>query len=330
VNVELGREDPTPDGERSLDGVSVIICAYTLKRWEELQAAVDSVRAQTLPPVDVIVVIDGNQELFEIAEATFTDARVVMNNKGTGLSGGRTTGAESARGRLLAFLDDDAIATPAWLESFYNAYDDPQILGVGGLVSPLWRSAQPDWLPRELYWLIGCTYDGLPQSGRRIRNPIGANMSIRADVMTKTGPWALELGRQENASGTLGTADETEFAIRAVRTHPGGYWVLEPAAEVLHSVGPERTTWAYFVRRCRLEAHAKVLLTGLAGTSDGLASERTYAARVLPRAFVRELRLGLRGERAGFRRAGAIAACLFVTAGEYLRLKAIASLPRSV
>ena len=322
-------EEPVPslDGEL-LDGLTVIVCAYTLDRWDTLQAAVESASRQTRPPVEVIVVIDGNQELFDLATATFTDARVVLNSKGRGLSGGRMTGAGLARSRLLAFLDDDAIASPQWLDAFYNAYDDPQILGVGGLITPLWRSAEPGWLPRELYWIVGCTWDGLQQDGRRIRGPIGANMSIRADVMSATGPWALELGRQEHASGTLGTADETEFAIRAARKHPGGYWVFEPRAAVQHTVVRERTTFAYFVRRCRLEAHAKVLLTGLTGTADGLSSERTYATIVLPRAFVRELIAGIRGDRAGFRRAAAIVAGLSVTTVEYLRLKALASLSR--
>jgi len=307
-----------------VDGLSVVICAYTFDRWEELVAAVASVKAQTLAPVEVILVVDANEELLARAAAEFTDVLVVPNTSGRGLSGGRMTGSELARGRLLAFLDDDAVATPDWLAEFYRAYDEPNVLGVGGLVTPLWRGEKPRWLTKEFYWVVGCTYAGLPVDGRRIRNPIGANMSIRADVLRRTGGWALELGRREGAKGTLGTADETEFAIRAVRAHPGGYWVFQPSAEVLHTVTPERTTWRYFVKRCRLEAHAKTILTGLTGSDAGLSSERSYATRVLPRAVLRELFAAVRGDRDGVRRALGIVAGLLITAGEYARLKTLA------
>jgi GT2 family glycosyltransferase len=306
-----------------VDGLSVVICAYTFDRWDELVAAIASVKAQTLAPVDVILVIDANEELLQRAAAEFTDVLVVPNTNGRGLSGGRMTGAELARGRLLAFLDDDAVATPEWLAEFSRAYDEPNVLGVGGLVTPLWRGPEPRWLPSEFYWVVGCTYAGLPVDGRRIRNPIGANMSIRADVMTRTGGWALELGRREGAKGTLGTADETEFAIRAVRAHPGGYWVFQPSAAVLHTVTAERTTWRYFVKRCRLEAHAKTIMTGLTGSEAGLSSERAYATRVLPRAVMRELVAALRGDRDGVTRALTIVAGLLITAAEYARLKTL-------
>ena len=99
--------------------------------------------------------------------------------------------------------------------------------------------------------------------------------------------------------------------------------MFQPAAEVLHTVTAERTTWRYFVKRCRLEAHAKTILTGLTGTESGLSSERSYATRVLPRAVMRELVAAVRGDRDGITRALAIVAGLLITAGEYARLKAL-------
>jgi hypothetical protein len=71
-----------------------------------------------------------------------------------------------------------------------------------------------------------------------------------------------------------------------------------------------------------MEAQSKALLTGLTGTGAGLASERTYVRSVLPRAFVRELRAGLRGNRDALGRAGAILAGLLITAAEYARVRA--------
>jgi len=45
--------------------ISVIICAYTEKRWHELTEAVASVQHQTVWPVEIITVIDYNPVLFQ-------------------------------------------------------------------------------------------------------------------------------------------------------------------------------------------------------------------------------------------------------------------------
>ncbi len=300
------------------DGFSVIVCAYTFDRWDELIACIESVAGQTRQPLEVILVVDGNDELKARAEATFSGVRVVMNDEVRGLSGGRMTGSKLACGRYLAFLDDDAVASPSWLEGHHNAYADPNVLGVGGPTMPLWQTPRPAWFPEEFLWVVGCSYLGLPMDGNRIRNPIGANMSVRAEVADRVGSWAAALGR---GSGAAGTADETEFAIRAARAYDGGYWVFSEQAAVLHTVTPERARWAYFVSRCRLEAGGKALVATLVGIQDGLASERTYVMRTLPLGVLRGLSEAVRGDRDGLRRAGAIVAGLGITAAEYGRLR---------
>ena len=305
------------------DGFSVIICAYTSDRWAELNACVESVAGQTRQPLEVILVIDGNQALRARAQAAFSNVNVVMNAGVRGLSGGRMTGSKLARGRYLAFLDDDAVASSSWLDGHNSAYADPNVLGVGGPTRPLWQSPRPAWFPDEFLWVVGCTYLGLPIDENRIRNPIGANMSVRADVAERVGSWAEALGR---GNGSAGTADETEFAIRAGRAFEDGYWAFSEQAAVLHTVTPERARWVYFIGRCRLEAGAKALIATLVGTEDGLASERTYVLRTLPLGVLRGLTDAVRGDREGLRRAGVIVAGLAITAGEYGRLRLVAKI----
>jgi glycosyltransferase involved in cell wall biosynthesis len=141
---------PSDDARRSaaasaVDTVSVIICAYTLDRWDDLVRAVDSVRMQTRPALETIVVIDGNEELKRRAEEQLDGVAVVMNTHSPGLSGARLTGGDHAAGAILAFLDDDAIADDVWLEEHHAAYDDPNVLGAGGRVDPLWENGRPAW-----------------------------------------------------------------------------------------------------------------------------------------------------------------------------------------
>jgi len=300
-------------------GVSVVICAYTLDRWDQMKAAVESVYAQTRPPHQVLLVIDGNEALRERAAREIEGATVVVNVLEPGLSGARMTGVQLATAPVIAFLDDDAVADPDWLEQLLMAYRDKDVLGAGGYIEPLWAATPPHWFPREFDWVIGCTYKGMPIYNGRIRNVIGANMSVRTDVLRRTGGFTTKLGRRSAgvfAKGVAESCEETEFCIRATRLHPGGYWAYCPTARVRHHVSAQRMTWRYFVYRCRMEGTAKGVLAAITGSRNGLASERRYIFSLL-RSFLEELAWALRGEGHAAFRAGAIFAGLAITASAY-------------
>lgn len=302
---------------------SVVICAYTLDRWDQLRNAVASVRAQTRPPREIFVVVDGNEELLQRADCEIRGVTVVANAKEAGLSGGRMTGAELATAPVIAFLDDDAIADRRWLDDLLKAYQDTRVLGAGGYIEPLWSKAPPAWFPPEFNWVVGCTYAGMPVRDGQVRNLIGANMSVRADVLHRAGGFASKLGRREGGtlvSGVAESCEETEFCIRAARLHPGGVWAYRPEARVKHLVPPQRMTWRYFVRRCRMEGTAKAVLTGLTGSRDGLGSERRYVFTLL-RVVLRDLASSFSGQPGAARRAAAICVGLGITASAYLRTR---------
>jgi glucosyl-dolichyl phosphate glucuronosyltransferase len=298
--------------------ISVIVCAYTLERWDNLVDVVSSVLAQTRPAIETIVVIDGNDELARRAHEAFADAVVLTNAFEPGLSGGRRTGSERARGEVVAFIDDDAIADADWLEQLSGAYGDPNVLGVGGVIEPLWEQPPPRWFPAEFNWVVGCTYAGMPVQRDRIRNPIGANMSVRATVLARTGAFDPRLGRVPGRKAVSGAAEETEFCVRASQLHPGHYWIYEPRARVRHHVPPQRANWRYFVRRCVVEGTSKAMLAHVTGADDGLRTERRYVRSVLPRAVFRDLANGVRGRSEGIAQAAAIVVGLAITTGAYV------------
>ena len=311
---------------------SVVICAYTFDRWNVLNEAVGSVRAQTRPAREIFVVIDGNEALRQRAANEIDGVTVVANTNARGLSGGRMTGAELASAPVIAFLDDDAIADRRWLEELLEAYQDGRVLGAGGHIEPLWWEAQPNWFPPEFHWVVGCTYDGMPIRDGQVRNMIGANMSVRADVLRRAGGFASALGRRADggdpAGGIAESCEETEFCIRAARLHPGGIWAYRPEARVQHVLSAERATWSYFVRRCRMEGTAKAILTGLTGTKDGLGSERRYVVS-LARSVLRELLSSLTGKRGAIGRAAAICAGVTITLFAYARTRLARALVRN-
>lgn len=299
--------------------VSVIVCAYTPRRWEALCEGVAAIARQTRPVLETIVVIDHNPELLERARARFPEVRVVPNTSERGSSGSRNTAIELASGDILAFLDDDAIATEAWLEAMLRPYEDPAVIGTGGMPTPRWDGgAVPRWLPREFYWTIGCGYRGLPETVAPVRNPIGAAMSFRRQVFEQIGGFSLHLGPAMATPTAHGGGEDTELGIRALRAFPDGALLHVPTARVEHCVPAVRTNFAYFRHRCWLEGRTKALMGATVGSADGLSSERAYTLKTLPSGVFNGLRDAARGDFSGLQRAGAIVAGLATTASGYI------------
>jgi GT2 family glycosyltransferase len=299
-----------------MSDISIIICAYTEARWDDLVAAIASVQSQTMPAKEIIVVIDYNQPLLQRVQVHIPNVIAVENTEVRGLSGARNSGIAVARGSVIAFLDDDAIAIPNWLSFLSEGFSDAQVLGVGGPVLPLWQTHKASWLPEEFHWVVGCTYRGMPESVSMIRNPIGANMSFRHEVFDVVGGFQSGIGRVDTQP--LG-CEETELCIRARQHWPTRGFLYQPQASVFHRVGGSRTSWHYFYSRCYFEGISKASVSQYVGTKDGLASERAYTLRVLPQGVGHGLSDALfHHDLSGFGRAGAIISGLALTVTGYL------------
>jgi glycosyltransferase involved in cell wall biosynthesis len=288
--------------------VSVIICTYRQERWKSLVAAVESIQRGSLQPQEIIVVSDTNPSLLAHVQSDLLGVIALGNQGAPGLGDTRNSGVAAASGEIIAFLDDDALAEPDWLAWLVDGYRSPDVAGVGGAILPLWEQGRPAWFPQEFDWVVGCTYTGMPEQPSRVRNLIGCNMSYRREVFGWIGDFHL---------GPV--CDETEFCIRLLKRFPEKILLYQPAAQVHHRVPESRSTWKYFRQRCLFEGGSKALVTYLHGTQKGLASERAYTFKILPRGVLRGLADGVREPGlAGAARAGAIVAGLLFTTAGYL------------
>ncbi|HEX5692767.1 MAG TPA: glycosyltransferase family 2 protein, partial [Roseiflexaceae bacterium] len=104
---------------RQLD-VSVVICAHTAARWDVLLQAVASLETQTIPPREILLVIDHNPEMLERVREELPGVTALENTGTRGTSGARNTGITAAGGAIVAFLDDDALAAPDWIEQLLS------------------------------------------------------------------------------------------------------------------------------------------------------------------------------------------------------------------
>ncbi|HXT89766.1 MAG TPA: glycosyltransferase family 2 protein [Trebonia sp.] len=300
---------------------SVVIAAFASDRWEYLLDAVRSVTTQTRPPLETIVVIDHNPELLararrelRTAAAPHGDARedapgnahpsllVIPNAGARGASGARNTGVARSSGDVVVFLDDDARATPTWLDRLLPHFADPGVVGVGGRLDPLWATARPRWFPAEFDWAIGASYAGMPTKTAPVRNVWASNMAVRRAAFDAVGGFREDFGKV----GTVSRPEDTDLCLRV----DGGAWLYEPTSAVGHWIPAHRATLRYFLVRCYNEGRGKAGLAALNGPAASTSQERGYAARVLPKGIARGLRDVLRGDLAGAARSAAIIAGL--------------------
>ncbi|MYW69665.1 glycosyltransferase [Streptomyces sp. SID8379] len=299
---------------------SVVICVYTEERWTDILAAVDSVRAQSRPALETLLVVDHNPALLDrlTREYKETDGVRVLANRGPrGLSAGRNTGIAAAHGEILAFLDDDAVAERDWLRWFVAGYADPDVMAVGGRTEPIWASGRrPAWFPEEFDWVVGCTYKGLPPGKVRVRNVLGGNASFRRTAFDVAGGFATGIGR-DGDKRPLG-CEETELCIRLSRARPDAVLLVDDRAVIHHRVPAGRERFAYFRTRTYAEGLSKALVARSVGAGKGLESERAYTSKVLPAGVARGVRDFVLARPGGAGRAGAIVAGVAAAAGGYV------------
>jgi GT2 family glycosyltransferase len=301
---------------------SVVIAAYDSARFDELADAVASLTHQTVPPREIIVAVDRNPGLVELARTELPSVIVIPNDAHPGAGGARNSGAAVATGEVLAFLDDDAVPAPDWIERIEGCLDGGEVIGAGGFIEAWWVDHEPSWFPEEFGWVVGCSYTGLPTERAPVRNVIAANMAITREAFESVGGFRENFGKQ----GGHSEPEETDLCIRAGRRWPERSWIYDPTIRVRHRVPSSRGRFGYFVRRCFNEGTGKAALAALVGEGAALSEETAYVRKVLPRGVATEVARFFAGRNPfGLLRAAAIVVGLVVTATAYVVASAAAS-----
>jgi glycosyltransferase involved in cell wall biosynthesis len=241
-----------------LASVSIILCTHRSKRYNDLMEAIDSLKAQSYENLEIVVVVDGNRELYNKIiksgiEADKVEIKVIFNEENLGLSESRNKGIKEAKGDVIAFFDDDAVADENWLKELVRIYEEKDAIATGGKLLPKWTSKKPKFLPEEYYWLIGTTHKGFPEEVAEVRNTFGSNLSFKADVLKALGGFRGEMGVK--GRGLL-QGEETELCER-MRKKFGRGVVYNPDAVVYHKVFPERLKMRFLLRRAFWQGYSK-------------------------------------------------------------------------
>jgi len=237
--------------------ISVII--PTRNRQELLSIALDSLLYQTIEPeeFEVIVIDNGSTDntalICKEYENKFHSLTYAVETN-DGLHNARHRGLDLAKGDILAYIDDDVKTFPTWLNSIKKAFQDSNVVLVGGKVLPDFQSSPPWWISKM--WTTvnnnGKTlgFLSLIDLGDEIKkiHPIfvfGCNFSIRKHILLEAGGFHPDSLPQNliicRGDGECWTA---KYIFQK------GYTALyHPKASVYHIIPPGRLTIEYFCKR---------------------------------------------------------------------------------
>jgi len=231
--------------------LSIVICSYN--RASYISDALDSLYMQTigLNAFEAIIVdnnsTDNTAEVFSQWRAAHTNGSFTyITETNQGASFARNTGAAVAKGQWLCFMDDDAVATPNYVENILKHIETkPDAVGFGGRIIPKYIPSEPKWMSYYVSSLVG-NFDYAPTACafENGKYPLESNMIVRKDVYDRIGGFNTAL---PGVVGTLrigGEGKELFYKILAL----GHTIYYDPAICVHHVVEVKKLTSEYMYR----------------------------------------------------------------------------------
>jgi GT2 family glycosyltransferase len=251
--------ETTSEDLKKLPLLSVVITSYTLNRLRDIYSLLDSIKKQTYPNIEVIFVVERSRGLYKkvkeyCEEIGLPKFKILWNEGVLGASAARNLGIKSAKGEIIAFVDDDAVLFSDWAENMIKAYKNDSIIGVTGPVYPLWEDPSMSWLPEEFHWLVSCTSWFKADKIVDVRNVWLENASFRREAFEVAGYLDTKLGPRDGLEGFKKRefkegiiSEEIEFSLR-VREKTGKRIIYDPKVKIWHKARIDRLRWKFIIR----------------------------------------------------------------------------------
>lgn len=182
--------------------ISSIICTHN--RAAYLTKAIQSLVDQHTPRDNYEIIIVDNCSTDSTKEVVkkFSGVNNIryIHESTLGLSFARNTGWRNAKGEYVAYLDDDAIACPDWLNKILEVFETltPMPGCVGGKTEPLWEAPRPKWLSDDLVTgLTAIDWSDIPHAITDLDQQwlVGANIAFPSEVLRRIGGFVSGLDR---------------------------------------------------------------------------------------------------------------------------------------
>ena len=229
--------------------ISVVISTYN--RSELLKGCLESLTKQTANVTDYeVIIVDNNssdktEEVAGLFVKKYRNLRYVKEFS-QGLSHVRNRGYKEALGQYVAYIDDDATASPDWIERILMVFKTitPKPVAVGGEILPFYEKQSPKWFTDDLETRTWGKEKGFLQPPTALYGFSGSNMVFIKEILESYGGFSSNLGMKGNK---LRLGEETELFNRIYNEHPW-FW-YDPDIKVKHLVPLRNMTVSYRLKR---------------------------------------------------------------------------------
>ena len=251
----------------------IAVCICTHNRADILSECLEGLAIQDgLERACVLVVgsncTDRTPEVVESFLGRIPDL-IYLAEKTPGTPVARNRALAETNAKYMAFLDDDAIPQPGWLDGILETFESHGADVVGGKVIPHWKGKRPWWIGDTYYPLLGSVDfgDGMCLPDRFL--PTGANMAFRTVLLREVGGFDPKFGictvngREVNRY----RGDDAYISLQLKKR--GCKFLYTGNAPVLHLSRGQTVAFSRELRRARQKGRSM----GALGPFEALASE---------------------------------------------------------
>ena len=172
--------------------VTVIIPTY--KRLKKLKRAVKSVYNQTYDNIETIIVNDDPKTDIENFLSLKNKIIIINHKKNQGGAAARNSGIQIAKGKYIAFLDDDDFFLKTKIEKLVNTMES---------LNNDWVGIYSWWIKEDTRKLIKSYIEGdlslaLLTFNRKLKGAFGTSMLLKSDVVKSIGGFNISYPRHQD------------------------------------------------------------------------------------------------------------------------------------
>ncbi len=250
--------------------ISVIISTHN--RAESLRETIESflrLEWETETSYELLIVDNNSTDITKDVVAAYMNKnpfiKYVFEEK-TGVSQARNKGIKEAKGKIIAFMDDDVELDKNWGMEIVKAFrNNPDVYSIGGKNIPVFPEGKPAWINNDFLAIYGDVKMGEEERYFEFpSHPYGLNMSFRREVFGKIGMFNAELGRRKNI---LLSNEETGIYYNISRHNLKVLY--SPFVIVKHKVPTYRTQKKWILKRHYWQGLSDVVFEQITSKKSG-------------------------------------------------------------
>jgi len=224
--------------------ISVVICTYN--RAEYIYGVLQSLVKQDTPNCKYeIIVVNNNstdnteEEVNRFIKDNIDIPLIYVIEEKQGLSHARNKGIKTAKGSIIAFVDDDAEVRKDYIKKiaeYVSLY--PKYYAMGGKVIPIFEEGkEPEWMSEYIERIVSKVDLGDKVKDFKKKYPVGCNMIFRKEIFNLIGYFNIDLNLRSDDRYIFNKIKAAKLKILYV-----------PDVVVWHYIDKERTTKQSLIR----------------------------------------------------------------------------------